>query len=101
MVTPPREVPSGRPAVLAVTVSVSPPAGTVPEEGVTVSHGSVGVAVKLRPASAASSGIEYVSVTGESGDAAPSLLFCGRMETPMMAENGPASAEQLLTPRTR
>src|SRR3954467_115704 len=101
MVTPPSDVPSGRPAVLALTVSVSPPAGTVPDDGVTVSQGSVGGAVKLWPASAASSRIPYFSVTGESGDAAPSLLFCGRMETPTTVENDPGSVLQRLIPRTR
>src|SRR5260370_729226 len=34
MVTPPRLVPSGRPAVLACTVSVRPPAGMTPVDGV-------------------------------------------------------------------
>src|SRR3954454_13953925 len=58
MVMPPRLVPRGRPAVLAVTVRVRPAGGTVPVDGVTVSQGSVGVAVKDWPARAGSRGME-------------------------------------------
>src|SRR5690349_7460091 len=38
--TEPRLVPRGRLLVLAVTVSVVPPAATTPDDGVTESHGS-------------------------------------------------------------
>src|SRR5690349_1205999 len=46
-------VPAGRPAVWASARRVCPPGGTMPLAGVTESHGTVGVAVKLWPASSA------------------------------------------------
>ena len=46
-------VPMGSPFGSAVTLRVMPPAGTMPDDGVTVSHGTFGVATKLVPSAAA------------------------------------------------
>jgi hypothetical protein len=90
-VMPPRLVPMGRPFGSATTVSVVPPLGTVPCDGVTVSHGWFGVAVKLWPASAASSGMVYVTSCAASSGTAPATVLApplldGRMPTPMTGE---------------
>ena len=51
--TAPVLVPTGNPFGSAVTVRVMPPAGTVPDAGVTVSHGTFVVAVNDVPSAAA------------------------------------------------
>src|ERR1043165_5163138 len=51
--TKPVLAPGGRPAVFATACSVCPSGGTMPLAGVTVSHGTSGVAVKLCPANSA------------------------------------------------
>ena len=51
--TAPVLVPTGKPFGSAVTLRVMPPAGTVPADGVTVSHGTFVVAVNEVPSAAA------------------------------------------------
>src|SRR5258707_12063098 len=58
MATPPTVVPIASWLVSTVMVRLMPPAGTIPEDGVTVMNDRFGVAVNDRPASDASSGIE-------------------------------------------
>src|SRR5262245_26756023 len=52
--TAPVLVPTGRPAGSAMTSRAMPPAGTVPEEGLTFSHGTFVVVVNDVPAAAES-----------------------------------------------
>src|ERR1041385_908261 len=51
--TAPVFVPMGSPFASAVTLRVMPPAGTVPDDGVTLSHGTFVVALNVVPSAAA------------------------------------------------
>src|SRR5262249_23529278 len=87
--TLPVVVPGGRPGVCATTLRISPPAGTLPLDGATVSHGTVGAAMKLRPASSAGMVSGYSMSAGSLSMVEPSLPFSGRTYSTAAAENGP------------
>src|SRR5687767_9608424 len=85
--TEPRLVPSGRLVVSAETVSVVPPAATTPDDGCTLSHGSLMCTTNDWPASSGPSTMLWTTMPPFTG-AAASMPIAGRMKTAAVGPYG-------------